>query len=246
MKAISNTKKKIQKGKSKLNPSFALWIMAFLVCANFGIAQQRTYNAKITTKKVSSNVAVSSKKVPLFEATNKDIAKKTGEVSKSRVPKTLPTSTLTTVIPATVKSSGSKLSLTLTPRKVYTSKGYIINDGGYSNPVDDEIMLQPKAAESVDIYFRAKYGKSYLVTLEMRGGGTDFYIGAAKCNNPKLIVQLNGVQQTFDLSEGMNKLEFVVQSKVSGMIEIPIANASCSRKDLKPRLRFKKVGIKEL
>ena len=219
-------------------------------------AQQSAYNkTKVSPKKINSKIALSKKKVPLFQATNKDIANKANLSSKSKIQRKLPKNTLTTTIPVATSKNRSKLDLTLTSRKAFTSKGYLLANG-YFNAVEDEILLNLKEDDELNIVFNARYGKSYLVTLEIPSRYNDFVFGAALCDNPKLIIQMNGVEQTFNLGQSnarnnksieYNKLEFVVQSKVNGKIRIPVIEGSCgSRPNLKPKVRFKKVNVKEL
>jgi len=206
-------------------------------------AQTKRINTKVSSSK---RTMANTKKIPLMEATNRDIARKVNYTSKSKLRRSLPNNTLTTILPAVVSSARSKLDLTLTPRKVYNTKGYIITNG-YFNSFDNEIWLDFQASDNLNIAFKSvASGKSYLVNLELNNAYNDFIHGATKCDNPKLIIQMNGVEQLFDLTTGVNKLQFVVQTRTSGTINIPLVNGSCQRTNIKPKIRFKKVNISEI
>ncbi|MEK6153639.1 hypothetical protein WIW50_10285 [Flavobacteriaceae bacterium 3-367] len=220
-----------------------LLLFTFFMSATYG--QQRAINTKVSTKKVVKTPKANLAKVPLFQVTNKDVVRKVNYSSKSVVPRNLPKNTKTTILPSVVSSSKSKLNLQLTPRKVYSSKGYLTTNGHF-NAKDNEIWLDLQASDNLRAAFSAKSGKSYLVHLELNNAHNDFIQGASKCDNPKLIIQLSGVQNAFDITTGVNKLEFIVQARSSGFMGIPIRAGSCSRTSIKPKLRFKKITITEL
>jgi hypothetical protein len=217
-------------------------LIAFISNIN---AQIKKVNKNVSYKpKTAKTINIPSKKVPLLQATNSDLFKGTKSGINQKSIKRLTTNNKTFNLPEKTATSG-KLNVTLSSDRMVSPKAEIILWRGYLYPREGRVGINPNHNNALSILLNAEKNHNYHVELILT------VKTSSNCSNPKLTIGLGSSKQSFNLREGENKLNFVVNTlSNNGRIRINVGykeNVTCdNNSNYKPILELKKAIIKEL
>lgn len=208
-------------------------------------AQVKKVNKNVNFKpKTNKAINVPSKKIPLLQATNSDLFKGTKNGINQKNIRRLTTNNKTFNLPKKTSTSG-KLNVTLSSDRMVSPRAEIILWGGYLYPREGRVGINPNHNNALSILLSAERTHNYHIELILTAKTN------SNCSNPKLIIGLGNSKQSFNLREGENKLNFVVNTLANnGRIRINVGykeNVTCdNNSNYKPILELKKAIIKEL
>jgi len=199
---------------------------------------------KVTKNNLSIKPA-NSLKLPLLKAKSAD---KYREGDINRLKEVAFPKTILTAVPKPYSKSSSALNVTLTPNKMKTSDASLVFRGTYSN---SRIRIYQLWKHLLGIKFKAKRNKIYRVNVK-------FYLftnsnWCTRMGMPfKKKISIGGNSHEFDVKQGANSINFLIQSDVDGQIKFyPLTwyGIRCNGtlyKDKKVEFRFMSAQIQEL